>query len=81
MATFEEVLVLVCEIISEVTGVPTTDVDLSKSLTDDLDLDSLAVAEVAVAVGDRFSIHIPDDAISGLRTVGDIVTHVVNTQS
>ncbi|WP_159623402.1 acyl carrier protein [Ruania rhizosphaerae] len=75
MATNEEVLAALRNVINDVTGIPLEDLALSKSLTDDLDLDSLAIAEIVVAIEDRLSIPIPDEDIKSLVTVSDLVVY------
>lgn len=77
MATNEEVLAALREVIGDVTGIPVDDLALEKSFTDDLDLDSLAVAEIVVAIDDRLSIRIPDEDIKGLVTVSDLLVYVM----
>ncbi|MGH3339797.1 MAG: phosphopantetheine-binding protein, partial [Propionibacteriaceae bacterium] len=46
MPTTEEVRADLAEIVNEVAGVPTDDVQLDKSFTDDLDVDSLSMVEI-----------------------------------
>jgi acyl carrier protein len=77
MATTEDVLADLRKVISDVTGIPVDELDLEKSFTDDLDLDSLSVAEIVVAIDERLSIRIPDEDIKGLVTVADLLTYIV----
>jgi acyl carrier protein len=77
MATNEEVLAALRDVISDVTGIPVDELALEKSFTDDLDLDSLAVVEIAVAVGDRLSIPIPDEDVKGLVTISDLLIYIM----
>ena len=49
MATQQEILSGLAEIVNEVAGVPAADVQLEKSFVDDLDIDSLSMVEVVVA--------------------------------
>ena len=42
----------------------------------DLDVDSLTMVEVVVACEERFGVRIPDEALEGLRTVGDAVDYI-----
>ena len=64
-----------------VTGIPTEDVQLDKSFTDDLDVDSLSMVEVVVAAEEKFSVRIPDDAVKDLKTVGDAVSYIEKAQA
>jgi len=81
MATTEEIRTDLAEIVNEVTGIPTEDVQLEKSFTDDLDVDSLSMVEVVVAAEEKFSVRIPDDAVKDLKTVGDAVSYIEKAQA
>ena len=81
MATTEEIRTELAEIVNEVTGIPAADVQLEKSFTDDLDVDSLSMVEIAVAAEERFEVRIPDEEIKNLRTVGDAVTYIERAQA
>jgi acyl carrier protein len=72
----EEILVGLAEIVNEVAGIPADDVQLDKSFTDDLDIDSLSMVEVVVAAEERFSVKIPDEDVKNLATVGDAVDYI-----
>jgi acyl carrier protein len=77
MATKDEVLEGLAEIVNEIAGIPTEDVELDKSFTDDLDVDSLSMVEVVVAAEERFDVKIPDDEVKNLKTVGDAVSYII----
>jgi len=81
MATTEEIRAELAEIVNEVTGIPADDVQLDKSFTDDLDVDSLSMVEVVVAAEEKFSVRIPDDAVKDLKTVGDAVSYIEKAQA
>ena len=76
MATQQEILSGLADIVNEVAGVPVEDVQMDKSFIDDLDIDSLSMVEVVVAAEERFDVKIPDDDVKGLQTVGDAVTYI-----
>ena len=76
-ATQDEVLTGLAEIVNEIAGIPTEDVELDKSFTDDLDVDSLSMVEVVVAAEERFDVKIPDDEVKNLKTVGDAVNYII----
>ncbi len=73
-----DVLAGLKEIVEEVAGVSASQIELDKSFTDDLDVDSLSMVEVVVAAEERFGVKIPDDAVTDLATVGDAVNFIVN---
>jgi acyl carrier protein len=77
MATKDEVLAGLAEIVNEIAGIPAEDVELDKSFTDDLDVDSLSMVEVVVAAEERFEVKIPDDEVKNLKTVGDAVDYIL----
>jgi acyl carrier protein len=81
MASTEEIRTELAEIVNEVTGIPADDVQLDKSFTDDLDVDSLSMVEVVVAAEEKFSVRIPDDAVKDLKTVGDAVSYIEKAQA
>ena len=81
MATTEEIRADLAEIVNEVTGIPADDVQLEKSFTDDLDVDSLSMVEVVVAAEEKFDVRIPDDEVKNLKTVGDAVTYIEKAQA
>ena len=55
---------------------PAADVSPEKSFTDDLDIDSLSMVEIAVQAEDRFGVKIPDDELANLKTVADAVAYI-----
>jgi acyl carrier protein len=75
--TKDEVLEGLAEIVNEIAGIPAEDVELDKSFTDDLDVDSLSMVEVVVAAEERFDVKIPDDEVKNLKTVGDAVDYIL----
>jgi acyl carrier protein len=74
--TQQEILAGLAEIVNEVAGIPAADVQMDKSFTDDLDVDSLSMVEVVVAAEEKFGVRIPDDDVKNLKTVGDAVTYI-----
>jgi acyl carrier protein len=72
----QQILADLAAILDEVAGVASDDVSPEKSFVDDLDVDSLSMVEVAMAVEEKFHAKIPDDKLSELKTVGDAVTYI-----
>jgi acyl carrier protein len=81
VSSSEEILAGLAEIVEEVAGVSATDVTADKSFTDDLDIDSLSMVEIAVQAEDKFGVKIPDDELANLKTVGDAVGYIERNQS
>jgi acyl carrier protein len=69
----EEILARLGAIVQEATGIPADRVQPDKSFADDLDVDSLSMVEIATMAEDAFGVPVPDDELSKLRTVGDVV--------
>jgi acyl carrier protein len=69
------------EILEEVAGVLPADVTPDKSFTDDLDVDSLSMVEIALAAEEKFGVKIPDDELANLKTVGDAVSYIEKAQA
>jgi acyl carrier protein len=45
------------------------EVELDKSFTDDLDIDSLSMMTIVVNAEEKFGVRIPDDEVKNLKTV------------
>jgi acyl carrier protein len=75
-ASADEVRAGLAEILNEVADVDAGDVTDDKSFTDDLDVDSLSMVEVAMAAEEKFGVKIPDDELPKLKTVGDAISYI-----
>jgi acyl carrier protein len=71
-----DIFVAFTKILEEVAKVPASEVTPGADLTEDLHLDSLSVVEVIVSAEDRFSLRIPEEEVSRLKTVKDLVSYV-----
>ena len=81
MATTEEVLAGLAELINDETGIATDTIALEKSFTDDLDIDSISMMTIVVNAEEKFGVTIPDDEVKNLTTVGDAVNFIVSAQA
>jgi acyl carrier protein len=77
----DEIRAGLADILEEVAGVLPADVTTDKSFTEDLDVDSLSMVEIALAAEERFNVKIPDDELANLKTVGDAVTYIEKAQA
>jgi acyl carrier protein len=75
-ASREEIVAGLAEVLEEVADTPADKVKPEASFDKDLDVDSLTMVEVVVACEERFGVRIPDEALEGLRTVGDAVDYI-----
>jgi acyl carrier protein len=76
----EEVLSGLAELINDETGIATDSVELEKSFTDDLDIDSISMMTIVVNAEEKFDVKIPDEEVKNLVTVGDAVSFIVKAQ-
>ena len=75
----QEILEGLANIVNEETGLDVGDVQLDKSFTDDLDIDSLSMMTIVVNAEEAFGVRIPDDEVKNLTTVGGVTASDVNT--
>ncbi|MFN8014716.1 MAG: acyl carrier protein [Dermatophilaceae bacterium] len=79
-ASEQEILEGLAEIVNEETGLDQGDVQLDKSFTEDLDIDSLSMMTIVVNAEEKFGVRIPDDEVKNLKTVGDAVSFIQKSQ-
>jgi acyl carrier protein len=76
----DEVLAGLAALVNDETGVPVERVVFGKSFADDLDIDSISMMTIVVNAEEEFGVKIPDDKVSGLKTVDDAVNYIVSAQ-
>ena len=64
------------DILADQLSIDPESLTMETDMLNDLDADSLDVVDVVMSLEDEFGIEIPDDAIEGIRTVGDLVKYV-----
>ena len=77
----DEVLAGLAELVNDETGIAADAVQLDKSFTDDLDIDSISMMTIVVNAEDKFGVKIPDDEVKNLITVDDAVSFITNAQA
>ena len=80
-ASEQEILEGLAEIVNEETGLDQGDVQLDKSFTEDLDIDSISMMTIVVNAEEKFDVKIPDEEVKNLKTVGDAVDFSVKAQA
>ncbi|MCH8612758.1 acyl carrier protein [Arsenicicoccus dermatophilus] len=80
MANENEIREGLAEIVNEETGIDAGEVQMDKSFTEDLDIDSLSMMTIVVQAEERFGVRIPDDEVKNLKTVRDAVTFIAGAQ-
>lgn len=78
--TTEDVLAGLAELINDETGIAVDQVEMDKSFTDDLDIDSISMMTIVVNAEEKFDVKIPDDEVKNLVTVKDAVDFITNNQ-
>ncbi len=73
----EQVMVTMREVAPEVLGVEPDAVVEEASFKDDLDADSLDLVELVMGLEERLDVVIPEEELSGIKTVGQAVDLVV----
>ena len=81
MASAQEILEGLADIVNEETGLDQAEVQADKSFTDDLDIDSLSMMTIVVNAEEKFGVRIPDDEVKNLKTVGDAVAFIQKSQA
>ena len=70
----------VAEILSEQLGIDADKISMDSLLEEDLDADSLDAIDVVMSIEDKFQIEVPDEVISSMKSVADIVNFIENNQ-
>ncbi len=68
------------ELIVEQLGVDEDKVTEAAAIQNDLGADSLDIVDLVMAIEEEFGVTIPDEAVAGIKTVGDIVKYVEDNQ-
>lgn len=68
------------EIIVEQLDVEEDKVVAGANIQDDLGADSLDVVDLVMNLEEEFDVEIPDEAVEGIKTVGDIVKYIEDNQ-
>ena len=66
----------VIEILAKQLRVDEAKINASTNIASDLGADSLDLVEILMSLEDEFKISIPDEAIPGIVTVGDLVKYI-----
>lgn len=71
-----EVKERVIDLLSKQLGYDKLELNENQNLQNDLDTDSLDMVEIVMAVEEEFGLHIEDDDIEGIKTVGDLIKKI-----
>ncbi|MDR9397002.1 acyl carrier protein [Pontimonas sp.] len=78
--TTEEIMSGLAELITDETGIAADQVEMDKSFTEDLDIDSISMMTIVVNAEEKFDVKIPDDEVKNLMTVKDAVEFIEKNQ-
>ena len=70
----------VVQILAEQLSVDPDKITMYSMLEEDLDADSLDAIDIVMSIEDEFGIEVPDEAITDMKSVGDIVNFIENNQ-
>ena len=76
----QDVLAGLAELVNDETGIAADAVQMEKSFTDDLDIDSISMMTIVVNAEDKFGVKIPDEEVKNLITVADAVNFITSNQ-
>ncbi len=66
----------IISLIADKLGKDEKDIKLESKLVEDLGADSLDVIELVMAFEDEFGISLPDEEISKMKTIADVVNYI-----
>lgn len=69
------------DIIVDQLSVDEEKITMEASITEDLGADSLDVVDLISVIEDEFDLEIPEEAVDGIKTVGDIVNYIEKNAS
>ena len=69
------------DLIVEEVGVDAEKVTMESSFKDDLNIDSLDLFEMVMALEEEFDVEIPSEELKKMSTVGDIVKYIEQLQA
>lgn len=61
------------EILSDISGVPVSEINKDTQVAGDLGMSSFDLADTVVTVEETYGLKIPDERFSDIETVGDII--------
>ncbi|MCG7258842.1 MULTISPECIES: acyl carrier protein [unclassified Corynebacterium] len=64
---------IVLDVVEDATGIEREDLEGSKRLGDDLNIDSLSLMDIAVRLEEEFGVEVPDEDINRVKTIDELV--------
>lgn len=69
------------DILVDELGVEASEVALESNIINDLDADSLDMAQIVMAIEDEFEVKVANEDLVNIKTVGDIVNYIIAHQA
>ena len=80
--TMEDIFKTMQDLIAEQFAIDADEISMDSSFVDDLGADSVDLVELVMAMEEEFNVGaIDEDALTGLKTVGDCVRYLYNKRS
>lgn len=70
----------VAEILAEQLSIDVEKIEMNSLLDEDLDADSLDAIDIVMSIEDEFQLEVPDEVISDMKSVSDIVNFIESNQ-
>lgn len=67
---------IVLDVVEDATGIEREELEGSKRLGDDLNIDSLSLMDIAVRLEEEFGVEVPDEDINRVKTIDELVVLV-----
>ena len=64
------------EVISEQTGIDKSQITMDSTFTEDLNIDSLDMVELVMALEEEYGIEIDEESAEKIKTIGDVVEYI-----
>lgn len=64
---------IVLDVVEDATGIEREELEGSKRLSDDLNIDSLSLMDIAVRLEEEFGVEVPDEDINRVKTIDELV--------
>lgn len=70
----------IVKLIAEKLGKKVEEIKPTSRLVEDLNADSLDVAEMIITLEDEFGITLPDEEVANMKTVADVTKYIINNK-
>lgn len=75
---FDKIVDMVAEYLSDSLDMEKETITAETNIQEDLDIDSIDLVDLIMAIESEYSIEIPDEDFEDLKTVGDVAEYIRN---